>query len=56
MAFTLSAREDRGNDRSMVCVAPRDLTKSLLRGDRVAMMGEKPESLASWMAEEYVIK
>lgn len=36
--------------RSMMCVAPSDLTRSVLCNDAVAMMGEKPESFANCIA------
>lgn len=37
--------------RSMTWVAPRALRLSACLGEAVVMMGEKPESLASWIAE-----
>lgn len=39
--------------RSRTCVAPRDLTYASLRADAVVMIGEKPESFASWIAGDW---
>lgn len=36
--------------RSMTCVAPSDLTRSVLCNDAVTMMGEKPDSFANCIA------
>lgn len=36
--------------RSTTCVAPIALSRSALCSDAVAMMGEKPESFANWIA------
>ncbi len=50
--FWISERiADAGSERSSTSVAPSDLRRSSLCGDAVVMMGEYPESLATWIAE-----
>ena len=39
--------------RSMTCVAPIDLRYSVCLREAVVMMGENPESFASWIPERY---
>ena len=41
--------------RSMTCVAPIDLSDSACLREAVVMMGENPESFASWIAERLII-
>lgn len=50
MRATCSLRAAAESVRSRTCVAPREMRSSLLCGDAVVMMGEKPDSFASWMA------
>ena len=45
------ARAEAEALRSMTWVAPRDLRYSACLRDAVVMIGEKPESFASWRAE-----
>jgi hypothetical protein len=45
-------REDRGTERGMMCVAPKDWSSSVLCAEAVTMIGEKPESRANWIAVE----
>ena len=45
------ARAEAEALRSMTWVAPRDLRSSACLRDAVVMIGEKPESFASWRAE-----
>lgn len=47
MALT---EEGRSALRSITCVAPRDLRRSVLLREAVVMIGLKPDSFASWMA------
>ena len=51
MLLTSDARAEAEILRSMTCVAPIDLRDSACLREAVAMMGENPESFASWIAE-----
>ena len=42
--------------RSMTCVAPIDLRNSACLREAVVMMGENPESFASWIAERLILR
>ena len=42
--------------RSMTCVAPIDLRNSACLREAVVMIGENPESFASWIAERLVLR
>ena len=42
--------------RSMTCVAPIDLRNSACLREAVVMMGENPESFASWIAERLMLR
>jgi hypothetical protein len=44
------ANEEAGVLRSIKWVAPMDSRKAALCGEAVVMIGEKPETLANWMA------
>ncbi len=49
--FCISRRTSSGaRERSRTWVAPRDFSRDALCGDAVVMMGECPDSFASWMA------
>jgi hypothetical protein len=41
------------SERDKTCVAPSDLRKSVCFSEAVAMIGEKPDSRANWMAVAY---
>ena len=56
MLETSDARAVEEILRSMTCVAPRDLSDSACLRDAVVMMGEKPDSFASWTAELVEVK
>jgi len=51
MPLITDARVEAGTLRSMTCVAPKDLRYSSFLSEAVVMMGEKPESFASWITE-----
>lgn len=42
-------RVERGCVRSRGCVAPREVTRALLRGETVVMMGLNPDNFAYWI-------
>ena len=42
--------------RSMTCVAPIDLRNSACLREAVVMMGENPDSFASWIAERLMLR
>lgn len=50
MLLISDARAEAEILRSMTCVAPIDLRESACLGEAVVMMGENPESFASWIA------
>ena len=51
MALISDTRLDAEILRSMTCVAPIDLRNSVCLREAVVMMGENPESFASWIPE-----
>ena len=50
MLLILDAKADTEILQSIMCVAPTDLMYSVCLREAVEMMGEKPESFASWIA------
>ena len=50
IARTASGSSESGSLRSMTSVAPKDLRKVSFCFEATVIMGEKPESLANWIA------
>ena len=55
MPLISDARVEAEILRSMTCVAPIDLRYSACLREAVVMMGENPESFASWIAERLML-